>query len=74
MCMGYKNIMYSLHFYANEKSHSQYLPSKLDESRKKGLASKTRKTGNWKTKDLSKAGEYIRSKYRARKKALGKHS
>ena len=36
---GYKNIMYSLHFYANEKKHSQYLPSKLDESRrKKGLA------------------------------------
>lgn len=38
------------------------------------LASKTRKTGNWKTKDLSKAGKYIRSKYRARKKALGKNS
>ena len=38
------------------------------------LASKTRKTGNWKTKDLSKAGKYIRSKYRARKKVLGKNS
>lgn len=36
------------------------------------LASKTRKTGNWKTKDLSMAGKYIQSKYRARKKALGK--
>lgn len=123
---GYKNIMYSLHFYANEKSHNQYLPGKLNECRKRGLAvivsefgmsaasgnggistkstgewlkrldknnisyfcwslsnkkessalltSRTRKTSKWKTSDLSNAGKYIRSKYRARKKALGKNS
>lgn len=35
---GYKNIMYSLHFYANEWSHNQYLPAKLTYARKKGLA------------------------------------
>ena len=34
---GYKNIMYSLHFYANEWSHNGYLPAKLDYARKKGL-------------------------------------
>jgi len=33
----YKNIMYSLHFYANEWSHNEYLPAKLDYARKKGL-------------------------------------
>lgn len=35
------------------------------------LASRTKKTSQWKTSDLTKAGQYIRSKYRARKKALG---
>lgn len=35
------------------------------------LSSRTRKTSQWKTSELSKAGQYIRSKYRARKKALG---
>ena len=35
---GYRNIMYSLHFYANEWSHNQYLPAKLTYARKKGLA------------------------------------
>ena len=120
---GYKNIMYSLHFYANEWSHNKYLPAKLDYARKKGIAvmvtefgmsaasggggintsytgkwlgklnkynisyfcwslsnknescsllsSKTKKTSKWKTTELSVAGRYIRSKYRARKKALG---
>ena len=32
---GYKNIMYSLHFYANEWSHNQYLPDKLVYARKR---------------------------------------
>lgn len=120
---GYKNIMYSLHFYANEWSHNRYLPAKLTYARKKGIAvmvtefgmsaasggggissantgkwltrldkynisyfcwslsnknescsllsSKTKKTSRWKTTELSAAGRYIRSKYRARKKALG---
>lgn len=120
---GYKNIMYSLHFYANEWSHNKYLPDKLVYARKKNLpvmvtefgmsaasggggistsstgkwltrlnkynisyfcwslsnknescsllSSRTRKTSQWKTSELSKAGQYIRSKYRARKKALG---
>lgn len=120
---GYKNIMYSLHFYANEWSHNKYLPAKLDYARKKGIAvmvtefgmsaaggggginssytgkwlgklnkynisyfcwslsnknescsllsSKTKKTSKWKTTELLVAGRYIRSKYRARKKALG---
>lgn len=120
---GYKNIMYSLHFYANEWSHNEYLPAKLTYARKKGIAvmvtefgmsaasgdggisktnmnkwftrlnranvsyfcwsltnknesasllsSQTNKTSRWKTRDLSEAGRYIRSKYRARKKALG---
>ena len=35
---GYKNIMYSLHFYANEWSHNQYLPAKLAYARKKVIA------------------------------------
>lgn len=35
---GYKNIMYSLHFYANEWSHNRYLPAKLAYARKKGIA------------------------------------
>lgn len=35
---GFKNIMYSLHFYANEWSHNQYLPAKLAYARKKGIA------------------------------------
>jgi len=35
------------------------------------LSSKTKKTSKWKTTELSVAGRYIRSKYRARKKALG---
>lgn len=120
---GYKNIMYSLHFYANESSHNKYLPNKLSYARKKGLAvivsefgmssasgnggisksstgtwlsrldkanvsyfcwslsnkkescsllsSTTKKRSKWSTKELSEAGKYIRSKYRARKKALG---
>ena len=32
-----KNVMYSLHFYANEWSHNKYLPAKLDLARKKGI-------------------------------------
>lgn len=123
---GYKNIMYSLHFYANEWSHNKYLPAKFNYARKKKIAvivtefgmsaasgnggistsetgkwlsrldkenvsyfcwslsnknescslllSNTKKTSKWSTKDLSKAGKYIRSKYRARKKALGKQA
>ena len=118
---GYKNIMYSLHFYANEWSHNQYLPSKLSYARQKNLpvmvtefgmsaasggggisksstgkwlrrlnksnisyfcwslsnknescsllSPKTRKTSDWKTRDLSAAGKYIRSKYRARRRS-----
>lgn len=120
---GYKNIMYSLHFYANEWSHNKYLPAKLAYARKKGIAVmvteygmsaasggggistanmkkwfarldkynisyfcwslsnknescsllsyKTRKTSKWKTSELSAAGRYIRSAYRARRNALG---
>lgn len=120
---GYRNIMYSLHFYANEWSHNKYLPAKLAYARKKGIAVmvteygmsaasggggisaanmkrwfarldkynisyfcwslsnknescsllsyKTRKTSRWKTSELSAAGRYIRSAYRARRKALG---
>lgn len=34
----FSNLMYSLHFYANEDSHNLYLPEKLEECRKKGLA------------------------------------
>lgn len=120
---GYRNIMYSLHFYANEWSHNKYLPAKLAYARKKGIAVmvteygmsaasggggisaanmkkwfarldkynisyfcwslsnknescsllsyKTRKTSKWKTSELSAAGRYIRSSYRARRKALG---
>lgn len=116
-----KNVMYALHFYANEWSHNQYLPAKLDLARKKGLpvivtefgmtaasgdgAISTKSTGRWlarldkrnvsyfcwslsnknessallkpgskKTaawtkKDLSKAGQYIRKKYRQRRRA-----
>ena len=123
---GYKNLMYALHFYANESSHNQYLPGKLSDARKNGLAvivsefglsaasgsggistksadkwmkrlndanisyfcwslsnknescsllsAKTKKTGKWKTSELSKAGKYIRTQYRARKKALGSNS
>lgn len=37
------------------------------------LNSSTKKTSNWTTKDLSKAGKYIRKTYLARKKALGKN-
>lgn len=114
---GYRNIMYSLHFYANEWSHNRYLPSKLEYARKKKLpvivtefgmsaasggggiskastgkwlnrlnkanisyfcwslsnknescsllSPRTRKTSGWKSGDLSKAGQYIRAKYRA---------
>lgn len=121
---GYDNIMYSLHFYASEASHSQYLPKKLDYARGKGLpvivsefglseangngsinkksADKwfkqldkynisyfcwslsnkdesasllkkgTKKTSGWKSSDLSTAGKYIKKKYLARKKKLGK--
>ena len=35
---GYNNLMYSLHFYANEDSHNRYLPEKLEECRKNGVA------------------------------------
>ena len=114
-----KNVMYSLHFYANEWSHNKYLPAKLDLVRKKGipvivtefgmtaasgngaistsstsrwltrldkrnvsyfcwsLSNKNessallrpgcKKTGAWTKKDLSKAGQYIRKKYRQRR-------
>lgn len=34
---GYKNIMYSLHFYAKEWSHNKYLPAKLSYARRKGV-------------------------------------
>ncbi|MCC8046873.1 MAG: glycoside hydrolase family 5 protein [Clostridiales bacterium] len=34
---GYDNIMYSLHFYAAESAHSEYLPDKLKYAVKKGL-------------------------------------
>jgi endoglucanase len=34
---GYTNIMYSLHFYCAESSHTQYLPTKLDYAISKGL-------------------------------------
>lgn len=119
---GYKNIMYSLHFYANEWSHNEYLPAKLSYARKKGIAvmvtefgmsaasggggiskaytgkwltrldnanvsyfcwslsnknescsllsSGTSKTSGWTTADLSDAGKYIRTKYRARRNAV----
>lgn len=38
------------------------------------LKPSTKKTSNWKTSDLSKAGRYIRKTYLARKKALGKNA
>ena len=118
---GYKNIIYSLHFYANEWSHNRYLPSKLDYARKKKLpvmvtefgmsaasggggisksstgkwlnrlnkanvsyfcwslsnknescsllSPRTGKTSGWSSSDLSAAGKYIRSKYRARRRS-----
>lgn len=121
---GYKNLMYALHFYANESSHNKYLPDKLAYARKKKLpvivsefglskaggnggisttsmekwftrldksnisyfcwslsnkkescsllSSKTKKTSGWKTTDLSSAGKFVRTKYRARKQTLGK--
>ncbi|MCD8015413.1 MAG: glycoside hydrolase family 5 protein [Lachnospiraceae bacterium] len=34
---GYENIMYSLHFYAGESAHSEYLPDKLSCAVEKGL-------------------------------------
>ncbi|MCD8398339.1 MAG: glycoside hydrolase family 5 protein [Lachnospiraceae bacterium] len=34
---GYDNIMYSLHFYASEDAHSEYLPDKLNYALEKGL-------------------------------------
>lgn len=34
---GYSNIVYSLHFYCNESSHTQYLPAKVDYAVSKGL-------------------------------------
>lgn len=34
---GYTNIMYSLHFYCAEASHTKYLPAKVDYARQKGL-------------------------------------
>ena len=121
---GYKNIMYSLHFYASEWVHNEYLPAKVAYARKKklpiivsefglspasgdgainkasadkwmkllnkynisyfcwSLSNKnesasllkpsTKKTSGWKSGDLSTAGKYIKKKYLARKKALGK--
>lgn len=121
---GYKNIMYSLHFYASEWAHNEYLPAKVAYARKKklpiivsefglspasgdgainkasadkwmkllnkynisyfcwSLSNKnesasllkpsTKKTSGWKSGDLSTAGKYIKKKYLARKKALGK--
>lgn len=34
---GYSNIVYSLHFYCAESSHTQYLPAKVDYAVSKGL-------------------------------------
>ena len=34
---GFKNIMYTLHFYAGEWSHNEYLPKKVEYARKKKL-------------------------------------
>ncbi len=34
---GYSNIVYTLHFYCNEGSHTQYLPAKVDYAVSKGL-------------------------------------
>lgn len=34
---GYSNIVYALHFYCAESSHSQYLPAKVDYAVSKGL-------------------------------------
>jgi endoglucanase len=121
---GYKNIMYSLHFYTGEWAHNEYLPAKVTYARKKKLPiivsefglseasgdgtinkSKadtwlklldkynisyfcwsisnknesasllkptTTKTSGWKSSDLSATGKYIKKKYLARKKKLGK--
>lgn len=121
---GYKNIMYSLHFYASEWAHNEYLPAKVAYARKKklpiivsefglspasgdgainkasadkwmkllnkynisyfcwSLSNKNesasllkpsiKKNSGWKSGDLSTAGKYIKKKYLARKKALGK--
>ncbi len=121
---GYENIMYSLHFYAGESAHSEYLPDKLCYAVSSGLPvivsefglsaadgngsidkksanqwfqllnkynisyfcwslsnkaesasllkSGTKKTSGWKASDLSAAGKYIKKKYLARKKKLGK--
>ena len=123
---GQKNIMYSLHFYASEWAHSEYLPAKLDYARKKKLpvivsefglsaangdgaidkaqadkwfkqlnkynisyfcwslsnknesasllSPSTTKTSGFRVSDLSEAGKYIRTKYRARRKKLGKRA
>ena len=38
------------------------------------LKASTKKTAAWKTRELSSAGKYIRSRYRARRKALGKRA
>ncbi|MGN0515222.1 MAG: cellulase family glycosylhydrolase [Lachnospiraceae bacterium] len=35
---GYSNIVYALHFYCAESSHSQYLPAKVDYAVNKGIA------------------------------------
>lgn len=35
--VGYSNIVYSLHFYCAESSHTQYLPAKVDYAVSKGL-------------------------------------
>lgn len=121
---GYDNIMYSLHFYASESSHNEYLPDKVEYAMEKGLpvivsefglseasgdgsinktaANKwfqlldkynisyfcwslsnkdesasllkagTKKTSGWKNSNLTAAGKYIKKKYLARKKKLGK--
>ena len=58
---GYKNIMYSLHFYANEWSHNEYLPAKLDYARKKGLPVMVTEFG---MSDASGNGQIMYDKYR----------
>ncbi len=119
---GYSNIVYSLHFYCAESSHTQYLPSKVDYAVSKGLpviisefgmseasgngridtnqatnwfnkldgykigyfcwslsnksesasliSSACSKTSGWAESELTEAGKFIRSQYRARKEVV----
>ncbi|MCM1081984.1 MAG: cellulase family glycosylhydrolase [Clostridium sp.] len=120
--IGYSNIVYALHFYCAESSHTQYLPSKVDYAVSKGLpiivsefgmseasgngridtnqatnwfnkldeykigyfcwslsnksesasliSSSCSKTSGWTESDLTSAGKFIRSQYRARKEVV----